>query len=334
MEDLVVELPTDEGVVRAVRGVSFELGAGEVLGMVGESGAGKSVTAMAVMGLLPTWATVEGSVRFRGHELLDAPGKRLAALRGRHMAMVPQDPTTALNPVHTVGWHLVEAVRAHHDVSRKQAGARAVELLELVGIPEPDRRAGSYPHEFSGGMRQRVLVAMAMANDPELIIADEPTTALDVTVQAQVLETLEKARAQTGASLLIITHDLGVVARVAGRVMVMYAGRPVEVGPVADLYGRARMPYTVGLLASLPRLRPEPGPLPQIRGTPPSPVELPPGCPFWPRCPLARPACRETEPRLRPVVGHGHRAACHFAEELDGDASADLFVRDRAEGRP
>lgn len=232
VDGLSVDLPTDDGVVHAVRGVSFEVEAGQVLGIVGESGAGKSMTALAVMGLLPSWAKVEGSVRLRGRELVGATDRQMAAVRGQGMAMVFQDPTTALNPVRTVGSHLVDAVRAHRRMGRKQAGQLAVELLHTVGIPEPARRAGSYPHEFSGGMRQRVLIAMAMANDPDVIIADEPTTALDVTVQAQVLETLEKVRVETNTALVLISHDLGVMARSADRILVMYAGRGVETGPV------------------------------------------------------------------------------------------------------
>ncbi len=321
VEGLTVDFPTDEGVVRAVRGLSFTLEPGDVLGIVGESGAGKSVTALALMGLLPRGARVDGSVLFRGRELLGAKGGELARLRGRQMAMVFQDPTTALNPVRTVGWHLAEALRAHGGATRRQARRRAVELLDLVGIPEPGRRAGGYPHEFSGGMRQRVLIAMAMANDPDIIIADEPTTALDVTVQAQVLETLAKAQQETRAAVVLITHDLGVVARLAQRVMVMYAGRAVEVGATEDVYHRPRMPYTVGLLASLPRLDAHGGPLTPISGSPPSLAQLPPGCPFWPRCPMARAGCSESEPELRAVGTDGHRAACHFAEELEATAA-------------
>ncbi|MDQ3573696.1 MAG: ABC transporter ATP-binding protein, partial [Actinomycetota bacterium] len=249
--------------------------------------------------------------------------KQLAAVRGRDMAMVFQDPTTALNPVHTVGRHLADAVRAHQDVGRRQAGKRAIELLSTVGIPEPARRAGSYPHEFSGGMRQRVLIAMAMANDPDVIIADEPTTALDVTVQAQVLETLEKVQVQTRAAIVLITHDLGVVARMADRVMVMYAGRAVETGPVDAVYHRSRMPYTLALLRSIPAPRSGDGAvgggkarLASIEGAVPSLADLPPGCPFWPRCALARGECRAREPELRVAEGADHRAACHFSEDL------------------
>jgi len=321
VEGLSVELPTDDGVVHAVRDVSFTVEAGQVLGIVGESGAGKSMTALAVMGLLPSWAEVGGSVRLRGRELVGATDKQMAAVRGQGMAMVFQDPTTALNPVHTVGRHLVDAVRAHQQVTRKQAHELAVELLHTVGIPEPARRAGSYPHEFSGGMRQRVLIAMALANDPYVIIADEPTTALDVTVQAQVLETLEKVRLETNTAVVLITHDLGVVARTADRVLVMYAGRGVETGPIDAVYQRPRMPYTAALLASVPHpsgdtITGEKARLTSIEGTPPSLADLPPGCPFWPRCPMFRDECRQHEPELRTVDGPDHRAACHFSEEL------------------
>ncbi len=316
VEDLSVEFPTDQGTVQAVRGVSFSVEPGEVLGIVGESGSGKSITALAVMGLLPSWARVGGSVRLHGRELLGSTSRTLAGVRGRQMAMVFQDPTTALNPVHTVGRQLVEAVRAHQLMSRKQARERAVELLRIVGIPEPARRAAGYPHEFSGGMRQRVLIAMAMANDPDVIIADEPTTALDVTVQAQVLETLEKARAETHAAIVLITHDLGVVARMAQRVMVMYAGRAVETGSAEEIYHRSRMPYTLALLASVPRLDVDDAGLVPIPGTAPSGVDLPPGCPFWPRCALSGDECHRREPDLRTVDGGTHRAACHFSGQL------------------
>ena len=318
VDDLSVDFPTDEGVVHAVRGVSFTVRPGEALAVVGESGAGKSVTALAVMGLLPPGAEVMGSVRFRGRELLGAGDADLAQLRGREMAVIFQDPTTALNPVHSVGWQLAEAVRAHNRVPRKAAAARAVELLELVGIPEPAKRSHGYPHEFSGGMRQRVLIAMAIANDPEVIFADEPTTALDVTVQGQVLETLDKARAETGAAIVLITHDLGVVARMAERVMVMYAGRVVEVGAADEIYHRPRMPYTQCLLSSIPRLDVDSQRLSAIPGSPPSLMALPTGCPFWPRCPMAAPVCVDSEPELRAVAGAAHRAACHLAEEVAG----------------
>ena len=240
VEDLTVDFPTVDGTVHAVRGVSFTLRPGEVLAVVGESGSGKSVTALAVMGLLPKTARVTGSIRYRGVELVGM------------LAMVFQDPMTCLDPVYRVGAQLAEAIRVHHDLPRAAANRRAVELLALVGIPNAAGRARNYPHELSGGMRQRVVIAMAIANDPEVIIADEPTTALDVTVQAQILETIEKAQEATGAAMVLITHDLGVVAGVADRVMVMYAGKVVETGTVDELFYRPRMPYTVGLLGALP----------------------------------------------------------------------------------
>jgi oligopeptide/dipeptide ABC transporter ATP-binding protein len=289
---------------------------------VGESGSGKSVSSLAVMGLLPRTARITGSIRYQGEDLLKMHEKQLVSLRGRKIAMIFQDPMTSLNPVYSVGWQLAEAVRAHNDVSKGKANARAVELLELVGIPKAAERAKNYPHEFSGGMRQRAVIAMAMANDPDVIIADEPTTALDVTVQAQVLETLRTAQAETGSAMVLITHDLGVVAGQADKVLVMYAGKPVEVGGVEDIYEHPRMPYTLGLLGSMPRLDAEGERLTPIQGSPPSLINLPPGCPFSPRCPLSRAYCDEVEPEPRPVGPGGHVAACHFSEELSGDVSA------------
>ncbi len=240
--------------MHAVRGVSYELRPGEVLGIVGESGSGKSVTSMAVMGLLPKTAGISGSVKFRGRELLGLPDKEMTQVRGKQIAMIFQDPMTSLNPVYKIGYQLAEAVLAHYDLTREQARKRAIELLEMVNIPQPDKRVDQYPHEFSGGMRQRVVIAIAMANDPDVIIADEPTTALDVTVQAQVLDSLRAAQRETGAAMVLITHDLGVVGGQADRVLVMYAGKPVEIGTVEDIYYNPRMPYTLGLLGSLPRL--------------------------------------------------------------------------------
>jgi oligopeptide/dipeptide ABC transporter ATP-binding protein len=324
VRDLTVEFPTDDGIVHAVRGVSFTLEPGDVLGIVGESGSGKSVTSLAVMGLLPRSARVRGEVRFRGHNLLRLGEKELTRFRGKHISMIFQDPMTSLNPVYTVGWQLQEAILAHQDTSKEQAWRRAVELLELVGIPNARDRASSYPHEFSGGMRQRAVIAMAMTNDPDVIIADEPTTALDVTIQAQVLDTLRRVQENTSAAIILITHDLGVVAGMADEVLVMYAGKPVEVGPTDAIYYDPRMPYTLGLLGSLPRLDAKGSePLTPIRGAPPSLINLPPGCPFSPRCPMSRAYCDEEEPALRPVAGADHVAACHYAEELAGDVRAD-----------
>jgi peptide/nickel transport system ATP-binding protein len=327
VDDLYVSFPSEAGPVRAVRGVSFTVSAGEVLGIVGESGSGKSVSALATMGLLPTQAEVTGSIRFRGEELLGRSDTQLARIRGKRIAMVFQDPLSALTPIFTVGDQVAEALRIHTSMSKHDAAHRAVELLDVVGIPRAAERAKAFPHEFSGGMRQRVVIAIAIANNPDLIIADEPTTALDVTVQAQVLDVLRTARELTGAGLILITHDLGVVAGVADRVQVMYAGRVVETAPVDDVFARPRMPYTLGLLGSLPRLDADRGaPLVPIEGQPPSMVDLAPGCPFVPRCPLAIDECRAEEPALLPVA-EGHGAACWRTDELRDTApdAAEVF---------
>src|SRR5215813_10750159 len=272
--------------------MSYQVHRGEVLGIVGESGSGKSVSSLAVMGLLPPHATVSGSVRFNGEELLGRSDRELSAIRGRKISMVFQDPLSALTPVYTVGDQLAEAILVHQDVDKAAAWRRAVELLALVGIPNPRQRANAFPHEFSGGMRQRVMIAMAMANDPDLIIADEPTTALDVTIQAQILDVLHTAKEATGAAIIMITHDLGVIAGFADRVAVMYAGKPVETGAVDDVFYRPRMPYTLGLLGSIPRAdRSAHQPLTPIEGNPPSLINLLAGCPFVPRCPMRIERC-------------------------------------------
>ena len=326
--DLEVKFPTEDGVVHAVRGVSYALYPGQTLGIVGESGSGKSVTSLAVMGLLPKSARVSGSVRFRGRELLGIRDRPMSAVRGKGIAMIFQDPMTSLNPVYRVGFQIVETLRRHDKgLSAKAAMARAVNLLNLVGIPNAEQRVNSFPHEFSGGMRQRVVIAIAMANQPDVIIADEPTTALDVTVQAQVLEVLKTAQAETGAATVLITHDLGVVAGMADRVLVMYAGRPVEVGAVDDIYYSPRMPYTLGLLGSLPRLDArERQRLTPIPGSPPSLLNLPPGCPFGPRCPLHIAECDAAEPSLS-EVDTGHLAACIRSGDLSRAevAAEDVF---------
>nr|WP_239028419.1 ABC transporter ATP-binding protein [Pseudonocardia acidicola] len=319
VRDLEVSFPSDAGRVRAVRGLSYDVAPGEVLGIVGESGSGKSVSSLAVMGLLPGQARISGSIRFRGRELLGLSDTELSHVRGKRISMVFQDPLSALTPVYTVGDQVAEAVLVHggRSMTRKTARARAVELLDLVGIPNAASRVKAFPHEFSGGMRQRAVIAMAIANDPDLIIADEPTTALDVTVQAQVLEVLQTAREVTGAGIVLITHDLGVIAGTADRVIVMYAGRAVESGPVDTLFRAARMPYTLGLLGSIPRLDAGRGqPLVPIEGQPPSLVALPPGCPFGPRCPLHVAACDEAEPPLAPI-GADHATACIRSSGLD-----------------
>jgi peptide/nickel transport system ATP-binding protein len=326
--DLRVEFRTDEGRVQAVRGVSYQLHRGEVLGIVGESGSGKSVTSLALMGLLPGSARVSGSVGLRDMQLLGASDKQLSQVRGRGISMIFQDPMTCLNPVYTVGYQIAEAIRAHHDVTRAAAGKQAMTLLEAVSIPNPAERVNNYPHELSGGMRQRVVIAIAMANRPDVIIADEPTTALDVTVQAQILAALHTAKVQTGAAMLLITHDLGVIAGQADRVLVMYAGRVVEAGPVEEIFYAPRMPYTLGLLGSRPRLDEHRQRLHPISGTPPSVIDMPPGCPFAPRCPLAAPVCEAEEPALATTGTSGHLSACHFSDRLNGLEPGDLFSRD------
>ncbi len=310
--DLNVTFPSEDGNVNAVRGVNLRVDRGEVLGIVGESGSGKSVTSTAVMGLLDESARVSGSIKLHGQELLGRADRWMSHVRGNQVAMVFQDPLSALTPVYTIGNQLVEALQVHRNMSDKAAWARAVELLDMVGIPNPDVRVKAFPHEFSGGMRQRAMIAMAMANDPDLIIADEPTTALDVTIQAQILDVLRTAQKETGAAVIMITHDLGVVAGLADRVAVMYAGRVIEHGPVDEIFYRSRMPYTIGLLGSLPRPDQDRGePLATVKGNPPSLLNLPPGCPFSPRCPIATDECRQQEPPLASIEGApDHQTAC------------------------
>ena len=312
--------------VPAVRGVDFDVHANEVLGIVGESGSGKSVTSLAIAGLLPETARVRGSVRLGDVAVTTADRESLRQMRGRDVGMIFQDPTTTLNPVLPIGRQVTEGQVAHGQIPPRMARARAIELLREVDIPDPAGRIDQYPHQFSGGMRQRVVIAMAMAGRPRLIIADEPTTALDVTVQAQVLSLLAKRRIETGAAVILITHDLGVIAEVAHRVAVMYGGRIVESAPVVDLFSRPRHPYTVGLLRSLPRIDSVDERLVPIQGQPPIPAKLPSGCSFHPRCPIGRerPQCATEDPPLLPV-GESHLAACHFADEV-----VPLFAETRA----
>ena len=331
VKDLTVTFPNATGGVRAVRGVNYTVDEGEFLGIVGESGSGKSVSSLAVMGLLPSSAKVEGEILYRGESLLGLSDKRLSRLRGKDMTMIFQDPLSALTPVYTIGQQIEEALTLHNrGISSQSAQKRAIELLKIVGIPAPERRAKAFPHEFSGGMRQRAMIAIAMANDPTLIIADEPTTALDVTIQAQILEVLQKAKEVTGAAVVLITHDLGVVAGNVDRVAVMYAGKLVETGPVDEVFASPRMPYTMGLLRSVPNmLRAGKDRLVPLEGRPPVLSELPPGCPFAPRCPAAQDICRQEEPALEVVLDTDRHVACHRADEIkDGTLkSADIFPR-------
>lgn len=319
--DLKVNFPSEDGIVHAVRGVNFSLNPGEVLGIVGESGSGKSVTSMAVMGLLDTAGSVSGSVKLHGTEILNRSDAYMSKVRGKTIAMVFQDPLSALTPVYTIGEQIVEALQSHSSISEEAARERAVELLKIVGIPNPEIRVKSYPHEFSGGMRQRAMIAMAIANNPELIIADEPTTALDVTIQAQILDVLRTAQRETGAAVIMITHDLGVVAGIADKVAVMYAGRVVETGSVDEIFYHSAMPYTIGLLGSLPRLDSKKEyQLAAVEGNPPSMLIEPTGCPFAARCPVAQLACLDGEPNLHEVTssdsGTKHLVACIRADEI------------------
>ena len=297
IRNLQVTFDTPFGQVFAVRGVDLDVEAGELLGVVGESGSGKSVTFLAAMGLLSSRARVSGSVVLAGEELIGKSSRQLRSVRGRIMSMIFQDPLSALNPVHRVGKQIGEMLQAHQNLTNKQAAARAVELLDIVGIPQPDQRSSQYPHEFSGGMRQRVVIAIAIANNPKLLIADEPTTALDVTVQAQILEVIKRVQQQFGTAVVLITHDLGVIARVADRVDVMYAGRNVEQGSIESLYDHPSHPYTRGLLASIPQ--PGKGRLTPSRGFPPNMMDPPSGCAFRTRCDFADSTCEIEIPELR-----------------------------------
>jgi peptide/nickel transport system ATP-binding protein len=325
--DLNVTFETGDVCVPAVRGTSYHIDPGEVVAIVGESGSGKSTAAMAVIGLLPEYAQVSGSVRLHGDELLGLSDQAMSRIRGQAIGTVFQDPMSALTPVYTIGDQIAEAIEVHdRDIRRADARKRAVELLELVGIAQPERRARAFPHELSGGERQRVVIALAIANDPDLLICDEPTTALDVTVQAQILDVLRTARDVTGAGVLIITHDLGVVSEFADRALVMYAGRAVEIATVEGLYRDRRMPYTVGLLGSVPRLDAAQGTrLIPIPGAPPTMSSLSPdACPFAPRCPLVIDECRLAEPDLV-AIRDGHWAACIRTDDVAGRSAAEIF---------
>jgi len=327
IDDLSVSFPTDDGWVHAVRNVSFDVNPGEVLAVVGESGSGKSVTALATMGLHPSAASITGQIRFHGRDLLAVSEKEMRGVRGNGIAMVFQDPMTALNPVFKVGAQIAEMLQIHTDISKADAWSKASDLLESVGVPEPGKRVNQYPHEFSGGMRQRAMIAMAIANGPDLLIADEPTTALDVTIQAQVLEVMKTAQEATGAAIMLITHDLGVVAGMADRVVVMYGGRVFEEGTASEVFYNSENPYTRGLMSSIPRLdSPKGERLVPIPGTPPSVLSPPPGCAFSPRCAYASNECLEDHAELRAVgEGSSHRSRCHklgqLTELFAGDAS-------------
>ena len=300
IENLRTWFHTEDGIARAVDGVSFDVQRGEILGVVGESGCGKSVTSLSIMGLVPEPGRIEEGSRiaFEGRELTSLSEKEMRRIRGNDIAMIFQEPMTSLNPVHRVGAQITESLRLHRGLSRKEARSRAVELLELVGIPAPDRRVDEYPHQLSGGMRQRVMIAMALANEPDLLVADEPTTALDVTIQAQILELLLELRGRLDMGVMLITHDLGVVAEVCDRVVVMYAGQVVEEGPVEDIFSRPSHPYTQGLLAAVPRADQKGGRLAVIPGTVPPPTDWPRGCRFHDRCPYAWDLCVAEHPPL------------------------------------
>ena len=322
INDLVVEFKTEDGIVHAVDGVSYELFPGEILGIVGESGSGKSVSTLALLGLIPQppGRITSGTAMFNGNDLLKLKKKELKAVRGKDVAMIFQDPMTALNPVLTIGHHIGEAIKTHFpDVKDNEIKDRVVHLLDIVGVPNPEARYDQYPHEFSGGMRQRAMIAMAISNSPSLLIADEPTTALDVTIQAQVLEVMKRVMAETHAATILITHDLGIVAEMCDRVLVMYAGQIVESGDVNTIFQNPRHPYTIGLMNSLPTLTEDEERLEPIPGAPPSLINLPSGCAFHPRCfhSKGREKCRTDVPHLA-AAGDAHAAACHFSEELIG----------------
>nr|WP_240760340.1 ABC transporter ATP-binding protein [Phytoactinopolyspora endophytica] len=326
VRNLTTQIATETGTVQAVRGISWDIYPGEILGIVGESGSGKSVSVSSLLKLHPSPpVTISGGpITFEGQNLLELSERRFRRIRGRQIAMIFQDPMTSFNPVKTIGNQISEAIRVHNRrISRRAARARAIELLGMVGVPRPMARYKQFPHEYSGGMRQRAMIAMAMANQPKLLIADEPTTALDVTIQAQVLEFLKLAQQETDAALILITHDLGLIAELADRVLVMYAGKIVESAPVRELFRNPRHPYTVSLLESLPRIDVETEHLATIPGSPPNLVYPPPGCAFHPRCFLShqRERCRTEIPELVDLEVRGHTSACHFSHELDSESA-------------
>jgi peptide/nickel transport system ATP-binding protein len=348
VSDLRIQFQTDDGLVRAVDGLSFTLERGRTLGIVGESGSGKSVTSMGIMGLHQgTKARITGYIRLDGEDLVSASPARVRELRGSKMSMIFQDPLSSLHPYYTVGAQIIEAYRVHNKVSKQAARNHAIDLLGRVGIPTPESRLDDYPHQFSGGMRQRVMIAMALSCDPELLIADEPTTALDVTVQAQILDLISDLQSEFGSAVIIITHDLGVVAELSDDILVMYAGRIAEYGAAADIFGRPDHPYTWGLLASMPRLdRARETRLVPIPGTPPSLIRVPSGCPFHPRCRYTELVgghrCQTEVPPLREAVTPGHAAACHLTADQRARQWADLAAHklpgevqaDEAAGEP
>src|SRR6187455_1926150 len=320
VKDLRTSFRTEDGIVKAVDGVSFSVEKGQTLGIVGESGCGKSVTCLTIMGLNPKKNTItSGEALWKGQDLLTMKASALRQIRGSEISMIFQDPMTSLNPVHTIGRQLEEAILLHRDVTKKSARARSLELLKAVGIPRAEQRIDDYPHQFSGGMRQRVMIAMALINDPDLLIADEPTTALDVTTQAQILTLMKRLQEDFGSAIIMITHDLGVIAEIADDVIVMYAARIVERGAVRSIFNEPRHPYTWGLMGSLPRLDVNVERLYQIPGQPPSLLNPPVGCRFHPRCAFAMPVCREKDPRLEATSGDpAHEEACH----LDGETKS------------
>jgi peptide/nickel transport system ATP-binding protein len=328
VNDLKTHFRTDDGIVKAVDGVSWSIEKGQTLGIVGESGSGKSVTCLTIMGLNPKANTItSGEALWKGQDLLKMSSRQLRNIRGDDIAMIFQDPMTSLNPVKTIGAQLNEAILLHRDVSKKEARARSLDLLKAVGIPRPERRIDDYPHQFSGGMRQRVMIAMALVNDPDLLIADEPTTALDVTTQAQIINLMLKLQKDFGSAIIFITHDLGVIAESADDVVVMYAAQVVERAPVTNLFNRPHHPYTWGLLGSLPRLDADVERLTQIQGQPPSLLNPPRGCRFHPRCPYVMEICKTTLPELAPIsTDPDHLQRCHLDEETK-DREAGKLLR-------